>query len=68
MLRTEPDDAVPERAAKGLLAGWWAATTTRWVARLTVWGLWLAAIAAYSGYVWWRVRRMLRAEERDAGR
>jgi hypothetical protein len=64
MLRTKPDDDAPERAAKGLLSGWWTAKTTRWLARLTVWGMWLAALAAYSGYVWWRVRRMLKAEER----
>ena len=64
MLRTKPDDDAPERAAKGLLSGWWTAKTTGWLARLTVWGMWLAAIAAYCGYVWWRVRRMLKAEDR----
>jgi len=63
MLRTKRDDEIPERAAKGVLSGWWAAKTTTWIARLTVWGLWLAAFAAYGGYVWWRVRRMLKAEE-----
>lgn len=63
MLRTKSDDDAPERAAKGLLAGWFTAKTTTWVARLTVWGIWLAALGAYAGYVWWRVRRMLRAEE-----
>jgi hypothetical protein len=67
MTQTKHDDATPERAAKGLFAGWWAAKTTTWVARLTVWGMWLAALAAYGGYVWWRVRRMLKAEERTAG-
>jgi hypothetical protein len=64
MVRTKNDDATPERAAKGLISGWLTAKTTTWVARLTVWGMWLAALAAYGGYVWWRVRRMLRAEER----
>ena len=64
MLRTKPaDDDAPERAAKGLLSGWWRAKTTRWFARLTVWGMWLAALAAYGGYVWWRVRRMLKADQ-----
>ena len=64
MTRTRDDGATPKRAAKGLLAGWWTAKTTTWVTRLTVWGMWLAAFAAYGGYVWWRVRRMLKAEER----
>ena len=64
MLRTKPDDDAPERAAKGLLSGWWRAKTTGWLARLTVWGMWLAALAAYSGYVWWRVRRMLKADQK----
>ena len=63
MLRAKGDDEAPERAAKGLLSGWWTAKTTTWIARLTVWGMWLAAFAAYGGYVWWRVRRMLKAEE-----
>ena len=67
MSQTMHDDHAARRVATGLLAGWLRATTTRWAARLTVWGLWLAAIAAYAGYVWWRVRRMLRAEERGAG-
>jgi hypothetical protein len=66
MLRTKPDDDAPERAAKGLLSGWWTAKTTGWLARLTVWGMWLAALAAYSGYVWWRVRRMLKADQKSA--
>jgi hypothetical protein len=26
--------------------------------------MWLAAFAAYSGYVWWRVRRMLKADQK----
>jgi hypothetical protein len=64
MLRAKRDDDAPERAAKGLLSGWWRAKTTTWIARLTVWGMWFAAFAAYGGYVWWRVRRMLKAEER----
>ena len=65
MLRAKRDDEAPERAAKGLVSGWWRAKTTIWVARLTVWGIWLAALAAYGGYVWWRVRRMLKAEARS---
>jgi hypothetical protein len=64
MLRTKRDDDAPERAAKGLVSGWWTAKTTTWMARLTVWGMWLAAFSVYGGYVWWRVRRMLKAEER----
>jgi type VI protein secretion system component VasK len=63
MLRTKRDDDDAERAAKGLLSGWWTAKTTTWFARLTVWGMWLAAFAAYGGYVWWRVRRMLKADQ-----
>jgi CHASE2 domain-containing sensor protein len=63
---TKADDGAPERAAKGILAGWLTAKTTTWVARFTVWGMWLAALAAYGGYVWWRVRRMLKDEERAA--
>jgi uncharacterized protein HemX len=66
MLRAKSDDDAPERAAKGLLSGWWRAKTTTWVARLTVWGMWLAAFAAYGCYVWWRVRRILKTEERAA--
>jgi hypothetical protein len=64
MTRTRNDGTTPRRAATGLLAGWWRATTTRWVTRLTVWGMWLAAFAAYGGYVWWRVRWMLKVERR----
>jgi hypothetical protein len=64
MLRTKHDDDAPERAAKGLLSGWWRAKTTTWFARLTVWGMWLAAFAAYGGYVWWRVRGMLKADQK----
>ena len=56
------NDDAPARAAKGLLAGWLTAKTTTWAARLTVWGMWLAAFAAYGGYVWWRVRRTLKAD------
>jgi hypothetical protein len=61
------DDDAPERAAKGLLRGWIVAKTTPWLVRLTIWLAWLAAFAAYALYVWWRVRRMLRAEGRAAG-
>lgn len=63
--RDEPrDDDAAGRAASGLLRGWFVAKTTPWIVRLTVWLTWIAAFAAYAGYVWWRVRRMLRAEER----
>jgi hypothetical protein len=27
-----------------------------------VWAAWLAALGGYVGYVWWRVRRTVRAE------
>jgi len=66
MLRANSDDDAPERAAKGVLAGWLTAKATTWVARLTVWGMWLAALLAYGGYVWWRVRRMQKAEDPTA--
>ena len=64
---TDHDDAAgeeptAERAAKGLVTGWIVAKTTPWLMRLTIWAGWLAAVGAYAGYVWWRVRRMLRAE------
>lgn len=62
-----PDDSSAERAAKGLVRGWIVAKTTPWLMRLTVWAMWIAAFAAYAGYVWWRVRRMLKAEERSPG-
>ena len=57
-----PHDDIDERAAKGLLAGWWAAKTAAWSARLTVWGMWLALLAGDVRYVWLRVRRMRKAE------
>ena len=60
------DDQAAERTARGLLRGWIVAKTTPWLVRLTVWATWIAAFAAYAGYVWWRVRRMLKAEEREA--
>jgi hypothetical protein len=59
------DDGTAERAAKGLLSMWIVARTTPWIVRLTLWAAWLAAIGAYTGYVWWRVRRALRAEGID---
>ena len=49
------------------MRGWVVAKTTPWLVRLTIWAAWIAAFAAYAGYVWWRVRRMLKAEERAAG-
>lgn len=56
------EDPAAERAAKGLLTGWIVARTTPWLVRIAIWGAWLAAIGAYGAYVWWRVRRMLRAQ------
>jgi hypothetical protein len=55
------EEPTAERAAKGLVSGWILAKTTRWLVRLTVWAAWLTAIGAYAGYVWWRVRRMMRS-------
>ena len=65
--RDHPDEGEPaaERTARGLLRGWIVAKTTPWLVRLTVWATWIAAFAAYAGYVWWRVRRMIKAEERE---
>ena len=62
----QDDDPIAQRAARGLVRGWIVAKTTPWIVRLTVWATWTAAFAAYAAYVWWRVRRMLRAEEHAA--
>ena len=51
--------------ARGLLTAWILARTGPWLARIALWGASLAALAAYGGYVWWRVRRALRAEGID---
>ena len=58
----QEEESAPERAAKGLIWGWIVAKTMPWILRLTVWAAWLAALGAYVGYVWWRVRRVIRAE------
>jgi hypothetical protein len=60
----ERTDAEPtaERAARGVVTAWILAKTTPWLVRLTLWAAWLAAAGAYAGYVWWRVRRMMRSQ------
>jgi hypothetical protein len=56
------DEPAAERAAKGVIMGWIVAKTMPWIVRLAVWAAWLAALGGYVGYVWWRVRRTIRAE------
>jgi hypothetical protein len=55
--RTEEEEPVPERAAKGVLQGYLTAKGIQWTVRLTMWALPFLLIAVYGGLAWWRARR-----------
>jgi hypothetical protein len=59
------NDELVEPAARGLIAAWVAAKVTPWLVRITAWAIRLGLVAAYAGYVAWRVRRAVRAGALD---
>jgi hypothetical protein len=52
--RTEEEEPVPERAAKGALQGYLTAKSIQWTVRLTMWMLPVLLVAAYGAVAWWR--------------
>ena len=64
-METHEDEPAVEPVARGLVRAWFAAKLAPWIVRLSAWAMWLGVIAAYAGYVAWRVRRMVRAGALD---
>jgi hypothetical protein len=51
------EDEVQERAARGLLTGWVAAKTLRWLIRALSWAAFMLIAALGGALAWWRTRR-----------
>ena len=64
-METHENEPTAEPVARGLVRAWFAAKLAPWIVRLSAWAMWLGGIAAYAGYVAWRVRRMVRAGALD---
>jgi hypothetical protein len=64
--RTEEEEPVPERAAKGALQGYLTAKSIQWTVRLTMWMLPVLLVAAYGAVAWWRARRAVLQGALDA--